>query len=257
MLHKYTSIFLFQKKIQEAQVVLEKTRNMTSVETTLKILRSTIDREQKVGFKVKRNALVMSILVASFFQICPKIVGISFILTQTPTIFQIGGVDSKSTASLVSVFISALLLTGSVVNMVLVDRTSRKKLMISALGVLFFGFTVLGFFFYNHQVVSPTTVHSQSCREYSNCYKCLEQQCGYCSNAENKVCKISISSIYCSFLFKVQLKYRNETFFFFFFSCSSKLVHVWESCSLAGMKTGSFLMLAAPITRASSQLGCL
>ena len=217
MLHKYTSIFLFQKKFREAQVALLKTHDIASVEAKIKILRSIIDREEKVGFKVKRNALMVSILVAAFFQICPKIVGISFIITQAPAILQIGGVNSKSTTSLVSILISILLLAGSVVNMVLVDRTSRKKLMIITLGVLFFGFTVLGFFFYNHQAVSPTTFISRSCIKYSNCYKCLEQQCGYCSNPENKVWNSSNTSIFWSFLFKVKLKYRNETFLFFFF----------------------------------------
>lgn len=62
-------------------------------------------------------------------------------------IFQIGGVNSKSTASLVLVLLSALSLVGSIVGALLVDRASRKKMMLISLGILLFGFAALSFFF--------------------------------------------------------------------------------------------------------------
>ena len=82
-------------------------------------------------------------------------------LAQALMIFQIGGVNSKSTASLVLVLLSALSLVGSIVGALLVDRASRKKMMLISLGILLFGFAALSFFSITNKLCLPLPLSFQ------------------------------------------------------------------------------------------------
>ncbi|VYS54570.1 unnamed protein product [Arabidopsis thaliana] len=147
---------------------------------------------------VVRHGLAAGITV----QVAQQFVGINTVMYYSPTILQFAGYASNKTAMALALITSGLNAVGSVVSMMFVDRYGRRKLMIISMFGIITCLVILAAVFNeasNHApkidkrdsrnfaknatcpAFAPFTA-SRSPPSNWNCMKCLQYDCGFCSN---------------------------------------------------------------------------
>jgi SP family myo-inositol transporter-like MFS transporter 13 len=154
---------------------------------------------------VVRHGLAAGITV----QVAQQFVGINTVMYYSPTILQFAGYASNKTAMALALITSGLNAVGSVVSMMFVDRYGRRKLMIISMFGIITCLVILAAVFNeasNHApkidkrdsrnfaknatcpAFAPFTA-SRSPPSNWNCMKCLQYDCGFCSNGAQEVIK--------------------------------------------------------------------
>ncbi|KAK9706317.1 hypothetical protein RND81_07G116100 [Saponaria officinalis] len=149
---------------------------------------------------VVRRGLIAGITVL----VTQQFVGINTIMYYSPTIVQLAGFASNSTAMALSLVTSGLNAVGSIVSMMFVDRYGRRKLMLISMVAIITCLVILSGLFYEASKAAPKisnheTAHfgaNSTCPLYAsaanpikwNCMTCLKasKDCGYCANAANE-----------------------------------------------------------------------
>jgi MFS transporter, SP family, solute carrier family 2 (myo-inositol transporter), member 13 len=144
-----------------------------------------------------RRGLVAGVLC----QVAQQFVGINTVMYYSPTIVQLAGFASNSTALALSLITSGLNAIGSIVSMYFVDRAGRRRLMlISLLGIIAM-LALLGGLFYGATSHSPAVGNTETkyfanstCPSFNTgiswkCTDCLKAKygCGFCAHSGNKV----------------------------------------------------------------------
>nr|GMD43995.1 inositol transporter 4 [Ipomoea batatas] len=211
-----------QNKVEEARAILEKiypTKN--EVEEEMSGLKSSLEEEKceesAIGdgliSKVKNawsNRVVRRGLYAGItVQVAQNLVGIR--MYYIPSILQLVGFASNTTAMALSLITSGLNAVGTIISMLLVDRYGRRRLMIISMFGIISCLTLLSGLLYLASQHSPPVSLSQSqqfglnstCSNFlftpgSNnqpsswsCYSCVHQHatsqhCAFCSNKAGK-----------------------------------------------------------------------
>nr|GMD47262.1 inositol transporter 4 [Ipomoea batatas] len=211
-----------QNKVEEARAILEKiypTKN--EVEEEMSGLKSSLEEEKceesAIGdgliSKVKNawsNRVVRRGLYAGItVQVAQNLVGIR--MYYIPSILQLVGFASNTTALALSLITSGLNAVGTIISMLLVDRYGRRRLMIISMFGIISCLTLLSGLLYLASQHSPPVSLSQSqqfglnstCSNFlftpgSNnqpsswsCYSCVHQHatsqhCAFCSNKAGK-----------------------------------------------------------------------
>nr|UQE85996.1 inositol transporter 4 isoform [Mesembryanthemum crystallinum] len=206
------------EKLSEAEEILGRIYPPEEVQEEMRALKASIDHEREVEgdmanasmlTKVKKacaNKVVRRGLAAGVtVQVAQQCVGINTIMYYSPTIVQLAGIASNSTAMALSLVTSGLNAIGSVVSMLFVDRKGRRSMMmISMVGVIIC-LTALGVTFHLASKSAPMvslheSVHfgaNSTCAPYSsapnpaswNCMTCLQtdKQCAFCANKVSKM----------------------------------------------------------------------
>lgn len=156
------------------------------------------------GNTVVRRGLYAGITV----QVAQQFVGINTVLYYSPTIVQLAGYASNKTALALSLITAGLNALGTVISMLFVDRSGRRRFMIVSMLGIIICLTVLALMFYQASVHAPAVSILESnhfganstCMDFSNapnpsswnCMTCLKasSSCAFCSNRANKVSNI-------------------------------------------------------------------
>nr|AAF91431.1 putative Na+/myo-inositol symporter [Mesembryanthemum crystallinum] len=205
-----------QNKISEAEEILGRIYPPEQVKEEMDSLKTSIENEmadrKAVGEgnafvrakrawdnKVVRRGLIagISVLVAQQF------VGINTVMYYSPTIIQLAGFASNSTALALSLVTSGLNAVGSIVSMMFVDRFGRRRLMIISMFAIITCLVVLSGLFYGAAQAAPKISQLESshfganstCPAFAsatspdrwNCMTCLKaSDCAFCSNSASE-----------------------------------------------------------------------
>lgn len=148
---------------------------------------------------VVRRGLVAGIIC----QVAQQFVGINTVMYYSPTIVQLAGFASNSTALALSLITSGLNAIGSIVSMYFVDRAGRRRLLLVSLIGIMVCLACLSGVFFAAATHSPA-VGEEEARPFGNftcpdlkpdsgvrwkCMDCVKAtaECGFCAHAGNKV----------------------------------------------------------------------
>ncbi|CAO2842439.1 unnamed protein product [Amaranthus hypochondriacus] len=206
--------WLYRKgKVSQAEAILARIYPEEELEDEKKALKASIDSEraQEESFggggvlnKVKKaweNQVFRRGLFAGVtVQVAQQFVGINTIMYYSPTIVQLAGFASKSTALALSLITSGLNAVGSIVSMMFVDRHGRRRLMIVSMFGIITCLVVLAIVFYQAAEHAPRISYAESthfglnstCPAFNsaqnpaswNCMTCLKSasHCAFCAN---------------------------------------------------------------------------
>lgn len=210
-----------QGREEEAKAILRKIYPAHEVETEIRDLKESVDKEvQEEGSSEKINLIKLlktktvrrGLIAGVGLQVFQQFVGINTVMYYSPTIVQLAGIASNQTAILLSLVTAGLNACGSIVSIYFIDRTGRKKLLIISLIGVIISLGLLSAIFHETTSHSPMvslveTSHfsNTTCPDYSaiakterwDCMKCLKASspdCGFCASPSNKVKHISPSS---------------------------------------------------------------
>ena len=132
----------------KAKNILAKIRGTTQVDNELSGIKNTLDQakpnwHELIG-PVMRPALVLGLGLAMIRQLT----GLSLATFYAPTIFELAGFHSASTAILETVGLGIVFVVMSIVAMNLMDRLGRRPTMLVGLAGMCVGLIVLGITFY-------------------------------------------------------------------------------------------------------------
>ncbi|CAN6213880.1 unnamed protein product [Urochloa humidicola] len=205
----------------EAEEVMRKVYPPEEVEAEIEALRVSVEADmaqerslggaggalrKAFGSVVVRRGLTAGVLC----QVAQQLVGINTVMYYSPTIVQLAGFASNSTALALSLVTSGLNAAGSVVSMFFVDRAGRRRLMLLSLaGIVACLAMLAGVFFavdaHSPDVSLPATAAlapggaaNGTCPEFAfaaaagdewTCTQCLKAAsgCGFCSDAADKL----------------------------------------------------------------------
>ena len=144
-------------QFDDARKVLERVENPEEVQRNLAEL-GNVAATDRLAFRDLfaprfRKPLVVGIGLAIFQQIT----GVNTIIYYTPTILQMGGYHSASTAILATVLVGAVNFGATIVSLFLLDRVGRRPLLLAGIAGMTFGLADLGYSF-GVRHVSPATV---------------------------------------------------------------------------------------------------
>ncbi|KAK9706318.1 hypothetical protein RND81_07G116200 [Saponaria officinalis] len=205
-------------KVSEAEAILSKIYPAEEVEEEMKALKASVEHEMKeegeIGggsmiTKVRKawgNTVVRRGLYAGItVQVAQQFVGINTVMYYSPTIVQLAGFASKSTAMALSLITSGLNAIGSIVSMMFVDRYGRRRLMIISMFGIITCLIVLAIVFYQAAEHAPRVSYLESthfgvnstCAAFNsaqnpaswNCMTCLKaaSECAFCTNQANEL----------------------------------------------------------------------
>ncbi|KAG6501548.1 hypothetical protein ZIOFF_041429 [Zingiber officinale] len=201
---------------EEAAVILRKIYPANEVDREIEALRQSVEAEiaeegsiggnsffgrlkKALSSVVVRRGLVAGIIC----QVAQQFVGINTVMYYSPTIVQLAGFASNSTALALSLITSGLNAIGSIVSMYFVDRAGRRRLLLVSLIGIMVCLACLSGVFFAAATHSPA-VGEEEARPFGNftcpdlkpdsgvrwkCMDCVKAtaECGFCAHAGNKL----------------------------------------------------------------------
>lgn len=205
-----------QNKTAEAEEILSRIYPAEQVKEEMEALKTSIDNEiaerKEVGegnafVRAKRawsNIVVRRGLIAGItVLVAQQFVGINTVMYYSPTIVQLAGFASNSTALALSLVTSGLNAVGSIVSMMFVDRYGRRRLMILSMLAIITCLCILSGLFMEAARAAPKISHLESthfganstCPAYASssspatwsCTTCLKtaKNCAFCASSVN------------------------------------------------------------------------
>ncbi|KAL5769295.1 hypothetical protein ACOSP7_015846 [Xanthoceras sorbifolium] len=203
-----------QNRVEEAEAILRKVYTEDEVHIELELLKQSVENEKADeefvgtdmisklkgawGNRIVRRGLYAGITV----QVAQQFGGINTVMYYSPTIVQLAGFASKSTALALSLVTSGLNALGSIVSIFFVDRTGRRKLMIISMFGIIFCLVALTIVFSLASAHAPSispleSAHfgsNSTCPAYQNannagkwnCMSCLKAECSFCTHGGNQ-----------------------------------------------------------------------
>nr|TKW31734.1 hypothetical protein SEVIR_2G125200v2 [Setaria viridis] len=208
--------WLYRKdRKREAEEIMRRLYPPEEVEGEIDALRASVEADmalgatgtlrEALGSLVVRRGLTAGVLC----QVAQQLVGINTVMYYSPTIVQLAGFASNSTALALSLVTSGLNAAGSVVSMFFVDRAGRRRLMLLSLAGVVTCLAMLSGVFFAVDSHSPdvslagTTAllgANGTCPEFAlaaaagaewTCTQCLrassDSGCGFCAAAGDKL----------------------------------------------------------------------
>ncbi|KAJ4805850.1 Transporter [Rhynchospora pubera] len=209
--------WLYRKgRKEEAAEILGKIYPADEVKSEIGALRRSVEEEiaqeggvgeEGLSGKLKKalsSTVVLRGLAAGIIsQVAQQFVGINSVMYYSPTIVQLAGFASNSTALALSLITSGLNAVGSIVSMYFVDRAGRRRLMLISLVGIVACLAVLSGIFFAAASHSPLVGEKETqffgnatCSDYKigssirwKCTDCLKAaaDCGFCASTPNKL----------------------------------------------------------------------
>lgn len=134
--------------IDKARDVLMRIRGTQDVEVELSGIKNVL-KQSKADWRELLSPMVKPALVLGLgLALIRQLTGLSLATFYAPTIFELAGFHSASTAILEAVLVGVVFVVMSIVAMNLVDRVGRRPLMLWGYIGMFLGLVVLGLTFY-------------------------------------------------------------------------------------------------------------
>lgn len=192
-------------KFEESRQSVEKTHPCEDVEIEVERLKSVIgsaaDKGEQNGNMFMSMVSSKSLWSCVLLQVAQQAVGIEFLISSSPRIFQLGGLDSHSTVIDLTLIVSACSFVGILGCFFVGDKIQRKKLLMASFTIVVFGYIAFSLVSYDTKANSPSvTMSSTNCSvlpPLNNCYNCLKKQCGFCANVDTKEKVIYVPFIFC------------------------------------------------------------
>ncbi|KAF8690830.1 hypothetical protein HU200_041227 [Digitaria exilis] len=196
----------------EAEEVMRKVYPPEEVDAEIEALRASVEADvarqqdatlrKALGIVVVRRGLTAGVLC----QVAQQLVGINTVMYYSPTIVQLAGFASNTTALALSLVTSGLNAAGSVVSMFFVDKAGRRRLMLLSLAGIVACLALLSGVFFAVDAHSPdvslagtaalssslsgvnataTATATATCPEFALASGILG--CGFCSDAGDKL----------------------------------------------------------------------
>eukprot|EP01018_Ginkgo_biloba_P021411 Gb_00657 [translate_table: standard] len=198
-----------QNKVDEAVTILERLYPKEEVGNEVAALKDAIEAEsreqrslEKILILLKSPEMRPAVVAGVGLSVLQQFVGINTVMYYSPTIVQLAGFASNTTALLLSLITSGLNALGSALGMYLIDRTGRRRLAIVSLSGVIVSLALLtGVFHYtaNHSPHVSRFETSSNQRGYAcpayldlepseswDCMKCLSNNCGFCESQTHK-----------------------------------------------------------------------
>ncbi|KAJ1288442.1 hypothetical protein BS78_02G089200 [Paspalum vaginatum] len=213
--------WLYRKdRKREAEEIMRKVYPPEEVDAEIEALRASVEADmaqerslggaglagtlrKAFGSVVVRRGLTAGVLC----QVAQQLVGINTVMYYSPTIVQLAGFASNSTALALSLVTSGLNAAGSVVSMFFVDKAGRRKLMLLSLTGIVACLAMLSGVFFAVDSHSPDVSlagtalfgANGTCPEYGlasaaggagwTCTQCIEASsgCGFCADGADKL----------------------------------------------------------------------
>ncbi|CAN6213117.1 unnamed protein product [Urochloa humidicola] len=204
--------WLYRKgRTEEAEAILRRIYTAEEAEREIEELKQSVAAESassekkttSVAALVQTAATRRALVAGVGLQVFQQLVGINTVMYYSPTIVQLAGFASNQTALALSLVTSSLNALGSLVSIVLIDRTGRRKLLVVSLAGVIASLAVLTAVFHHTSSHSPpvspaSTSHfpsSLTCPDYTlssswDCTRCLKAKstaCGFCAAAGDKL----------------------------------------------------------------------
>ncbi|HET7841092.1 MAG TPA: sugar porter family MFS transporter [Terriglobia bacterium] len=136
-----------QGRIEKALAILSRVESVEEAQRDLGELRELTDKSQvklaDLFARRFRRPLLIGILLAIFQQIT----GVNTIIYYTPTILQMGGFQSASSAILATVLVGGVNLGATIVSLLLLDRVGRRPLLLIGIAGMAVSLAHLGYLF--------------------------------------------------------------------------------------------------------------
>ncbi|RLM87495.1 hypothetical protein C2845_PM04G09150 [Panicum miliaceum] len=189
----------------EAEEIMRKVYPPDEVEAEIEALRVSVESDMaqerslgRAGLAGKLRKAFGSVVVAQ------QLVGINTVMYYSPTIVQLAGFASNSTALALSLVTSGLNAAGSVVSMLFVDKAGRRRLMLLSLAGIVACLAMLSGVFFSVDSHSPDVSPAgtalfganATCPEFAvasaaagagwTCTQCLQaaSECGFCADTD-------------------------------------------------------------------------
>ncbi|KMZ63860.1 Transporter [Zostera marina] len=210
--------WLYRKgREEEATQILRKIYPADKVEEEIEAMRQSVEMEVKeegaigednILVKIRKawsNVVVRRGLIAGIIcQVSQQFVGINTVMYYSPTIVQLAGYASNSTALALSLITSGLNTVGTIISIFFVDRFGRRRLMIISLIGIISMLALLGGVFFAASIHSPLVGSAETSQFGSNstcpaykalsdskwhCTDCLRssERCGFCAHDGDKL----------------------------------------------------------------------
>ncbi|GJN10280.1 hypothetical protein PR202_ga28360 [Eleusine coracana subsp. coracana] len=203
--------WLYRKgRAEEAEAILRRVYSAEEADREISELKESVaaeqlDRATKLTLTtILKTPTVRRALVAGVgLQVFQQLVGINTVMYYSPSIVQLAGYASNSTALALSLVTSGLNALGSVVSIYFIDRTGRKKLLVVSLVGVAISLAVLTAVFHEAAAHSPAVTAAATAQfdaalacpayesslaagngEFWDCTRCLNKACGFCSSGE-------------------------------------------------------------------------
>lgn len=197
-----------QNRVDEAVAILERLYPAEEVVNEVTALKDAIAAEDdentmmdKMLSLLKSPELRPAVVAGVGLSVLQQFVGINTVMYYSPTIVQLAGFASNTTALLLSLITSGLNALGSLLGMYLIDRTGRRRLAIlSLMGVILSLAMLTGVFHYTEKHSPPVLSGLkplgnesayicpayQTSNQHWTCSECLANSCGYCQSPNSQ-----------------------------------------------------------------------
>ncbi|MBV9258290.1 MAG: sugar porter family MFS transporter, partial [Ktedonobacteraceae bacterium] len=141
----------------EAHHALERVVGSGAAERELRGIRSSLEREEAIPWAVRVRELLRpgvrwALIVGVSLAILQQFVGINTVIYYAPTIFEIAGFKTASTAILATTVVGVVNVLSTVVAIFLVDRLGRRALLLIGAAGMMLTLTAIGIVF----AIGPT-----------------------------------------------------------------------------------------------------
>eukprot|EP00249_Psilotum_nudum_P023812 c28990_g1_i1 orf=286-2043(-) len=203
--------WLYRKNKQETAItILERIYPPEEVTQEVQKLQNTIDSEvqekgsaDRVAYSelLKKKEIKLALVAGVGLQVFQQFVGINTVMYYSPSIVQLAGFASNNTALLLSLIVAGMNTLGTIVGIYLIDRTGRKRLVVTSLMGVICALAVLSAAFHETANDSPQISKALSiqapytCPDYLtstepswDCMKCLKAKakCGFCAAQDDQ-----------------------------------------------------------------------
>ncbi|KAJ8513423.1 hypothetical protein OPV22_003857 [Ensete ventricosum] len=209
--------WLYRKERKEEAVdILRKIYPADEVEAEIEALRLSVEAEiaeegsigeyslpGKLSKALSSVAVRRGLVAGILCQVAQQFVGINTVMYYSPTIVQLAGFASNSTALALSLITSGLNALGSIVSIYFVDRAGRRRLLLLSLIGIITCLALLSGVFFGVAKHSPAVsieetqlFGNHTCPSFDTtsgmtwtCMDCMRatSECGFCAHAGNKL----------------------------------------------------------------------
>lgn len=139
-------------QFDDARKVLERVENPEEAQRNLAELRRVTETDRLSFWDLFAPRFRKPLIVGIGLAIFQQITGVNTIIYYTPTILQMGGYHSASTAILATVLVGGVNFVATIVSLFLLDRVGRRPLLLVGIAGMTYGLAHLGYSFGVHHV---------------------------------------------------------------------------------------------------------
>lgn len=162
-----------------------------------------VPKDVRIGDILGSKEMRLALIAGVGMQIFQQLVGINTVMYYSPSIMELAGFASHRIALMLSLVVAGVNVLGTVAGILLIDRSGRRRLVLSSLIGVTGALLLLSVGFFMTTTDSPIVLRpedtfkgellcsamqtKQSISRSLSCLDCLHAACGFCAAPENKM----------------------------------------------------------------------